>query len=188
MALAAMLEALLAVAAAGGGRVPGAGSFILDGLSKVPWALLVCLGLWAALAAGPKRRLGIALVGLLVVPTASLAARSVLEVAHSLAFASSVAANPLAIAIVRGAEYAALGALLAWFAGHEETGAHHFAVAGLLIGLVFGGVMLALTQQAGLDSLNAPGLIAWGINELGFPLGCALIVFSQLDRAPLPAS
>jgi hypothetical protein len=45
--------------------------------------------------------------------------------------------------------------------------------AGLAVGLIFGGVILALTLRTGSSQAN---LLVWGVNELVFPVGCAVVI------------
>src|SRR4029453_12575129 len=48
---------------------------------------------------------------------------------------------------------------------------------GLLTGVVFGGGFLAVVVQTAPTPLATPSLLAKGLNELLFPIGCALVVF-----------
>src|SRR4029453_4300818 len=100
---------------------------------------------------------------------------------------------------IKGAEFACLGLALHWVgrrAWHSALG--HLAV-GLLTGVIFGGLFLAVIVQTAPTPLPTPSLLARGVNELLFPVGCALVVFiaevlrTHLDPAtaedlPLTAS
>jgi len=46
-----------------------------------------------------------------------------------------------------------------------------------MVGVVFGGVFLTVVVQSAPIPLSAPALLAKGLNELLFPVGCALVVF-----------
>jgi hypothetical protein len=46
------------------------------------------------------------------------------------------------------------------------------------VGLVFGGATLALTLGAAPAPVPAPELVSQGLNELLFPVGCSLVLFS----------
>jgi hypothetical protein len=48
---------------------------------------------------------------------------------------------------------------------------------GLVTGIVFGGVFLMLVVQSAPTPLSTPSLVAKGVNELLFPVGCALVVY-----------
>jgi hypothetical protein len=94
---------------------------------------------------------------------------------------------PLLVAASRGVEYACLGLLLLWLGGKLWSNAAHHLGAGLLVGLAFGGVLLMLAAAAGTEALSAASLSAWVVNELLFPAGCALIIFSTTRPRPAPA-
>jgi hypothetical protein len=84
---------------------------------------------------------------------------------------------PLWVLAIKAAEYGCLGLALegvgrrAW---HSALG--HLAV-GLMTGVVFGGLFLAVVVQSAPTRLSTPSLLAKGVNELLFPVGCALVVF-----------
>jgi hypothetical protein len=84
---------------------------------------------------------------------------------------------PLWVLAIKAAEYACLGLALEWVgrrAWHSALG--HLAV-GLMVGVVFGGLFLAVVVQSAPTPLSTPSLLARGLNELLFPVGCALVVF-----------
>jgi hypothetical protein len=49
---------------------------------------------------------------------------------------------------------------------------------GFGIGLVFGGVTLALRSKSALQPLSTAELATQGVNEILFPIGCALVLFA----------
>ena len=51
------------------------------------------------------------------------------------------------------------------------------AAVGLATGVVFGGALLALNVQAGIVGIGA--FLTWLVNELLFPIGCALVVYQS---------
>jgi hypothetical protein len=84
---------------------------------------------------------------------------------------------PLWVLAIKAAEYGCLGLALNWVgrrAWHSALG--HLAV-GLMVGVVFGGLFLAVVVQSAPTPLATPALVARGLNELLFPVGCALVVF-----------
>jgi hypothetical protein len=180
LGLAVLLEVLQAIATAVSGAGYSAPMALRDTLLKVPWAVIVCMLLWVALRIAAGHPGTVAVIGLLAAPVASLLARAGAEIAHTL-FASAEPTGvppPLLVAASRGVEYACLGLLLLWLGGKLWSNALHHAGAGLLVGLVFGGFLLRLTAIAGAGALSAGSMTAWVANELLFPAGCALIVFS----------
>ena len=53
----------------------------------------------------------------------------------------------------------------------------HVAV-GLAAGIIFGGAIVAATYYTSPESPTTADLIVRGFNELLFPVGCALVLFS----------
>jgi hypothetical protein len=93
---------------------------------------------------------------------------------------------PLWVLAIKAAEYACLGLALGWV-GRRAWGSAlgHLAV-GLMTGVVFGGVFLAVVVQSAPGPLSTPALLAKGVNELLFPVGCALVVFiAEVLRTPV---
>ncbi len=182
LALAAVLEAVQVLATILTGGPYGAGPGLRDLILKLPWALLVCMGLWLGIVVGRGRPAVTGLVGLIVAPLASLGARATAEAAHGLTFAANVAEapSPLAVAGLKGLEYACLGLAVTWLRERRWAHAPHHAAAGLCAGLVFGGGFLALT--AAIQPLTPVVLVGWLVNELLFPVGCALILFRVEGR------
>jgi hypothetical protein len=182
VALAMALEVvqLLATMAVGGHF--GLRVRVEDMLLKLPWALAVCIGLWAGSAAGRGRPFITGLVGLIVAPLASLGARATAEFAHTLTFAAGAPAapSPLLVAGLKGVEYACLGMAVAWLRERRWARASHHAAAGLCVGLGFGGGILLLT--AAIEPLTPVVMVGWLVNELLFPVGCALILFRVEGR------
>jgi hypothetical protein len=84
---------------------------------------------------------------------------------------------PLWVLAIKAVEYGCLGLALEWV-GRRAWGSvlGHLAV-GLLTGVVFGGVLLSVVVQSTPIPLSTPSLLARGVNELLFPVGCALVVF-----------
>ena len=96
---------------------------------------------------------------------------------------------PVWVLAIKAVEYGALGLALAWV-GRRAWGSAlgHLAV-GLTVGVVFGGVFLTVMVQSASTPLPTPSLLARGVNELLFPVGCALVVFiAEVLRAHLDPS
>ena len=183
LALVTALEILHVLAAAASGGLEGAGPFLVDLAQKVPWGVGVCTGIWLGLQLGHGNLLVAAAAGLIAAPIAAMLLRAVAEGAHALAFIEAPAGPALlSVAAVKGVEYACLGLLLAWLGRRPWARAPHYAAAGLTVAIPFGLALLALSEGAASAALDASGLLAWAVDELLFPVGCALIVFTA-DRA-----
>jgi hypothetical protein len=46
------------------------------------------------------------------------------------------------------------------------------------MGIVFGAATVGLKSEAGPDPLHTAELVAQGVNEILFPVGCALVLFT----------
>jgi predicted phage tail protein len=78
--------------------------------------------------------------------------------------------------LIKGIEYGCLGLTIAWVSRRSWGGAGAHAAAGLAVGILFGGAILVL--QYGSGSTSVAELFPGAINELLFPVGCSLVLFS----------
>jgi hypothetical protein len=127
------------------------------------------------------------LLGLLTAPLAFEVSR-VLHKGTVEALALSGGAGTLGtatflLAVVKGVEYGCLGLLVGWVGGRAWGGAAAHVAAGLAVGTVFGGLILGLTFLPNPDAFSAADLLSRGINELLFPVGCSLVLFSARSLA-----
>ena len=117
--------------------------------------------------------------GLLAAPLA-LTAANILQkgIAEALG-ATGVTSGPTPVwlLLLKAAEYAFLGAALGWIGRRAWAGASAHAAVGLVAGVIFGAAILVLTVQGAPKPLPAGGLVTKGVNELLFPIGCAMVVF-----------
>jgi hypothetical protein len=186
-----VLEGLLGMVAVTTGTPAGPGPFLVDQVEKVPWAVCVCTGIWLGLRLGGGHPLWGGLAGLIAAPIGSLLLRAVAEGFHALALTGAPSGpSPLAVAAIKGVEYACLGALLVWLGRRTWATIYHYAGAGLVVAVPFGGALLALSASANPVPLDRTAVLAWAVNELLFPIGCALILFAaagvEAHRAPAP--
>jgi hypothetical protein len=175
------LEAVLILLAVGMGTLPSLRPILADTVQKVSWSFLVCVGLVIGTGAA-REGVGMGLMGLLAAPFGFYAARALHKAAQSALDVTAGAAgggpSPLTIALIKGVEYAFLGAMLGWYCvGKRETLRMH-AWMGLLTGAIFGGIVLRLSIASADPPLSAPAIVARAVNEMLFPLGCALVVFA----------
>jgi hypothetical protein len=179
IALGLLLQVALLLVAAGFGSVAGPGGLLAETLKTVSWSLLVCVGVALGRVVAKDRVPLEGVTGLLAAPLALTAANAVQKGVAEAVDAAGVPAGPapLWVLAIKAAEYGCLGLALAW-AGRRAWGSalEHLAV-GLLVGVVFGGAFLTVVVQSAPSPLSAPSLLARGVNELLFPVGCALVVF-----------
>jgi hypothetical protein len=190
VALGLAMEALLLLLASGFGEVLGLKSLVADLVRNVTWAAFVCVGLAVGTTLSKIRVPAMGFFGFLAAPLAFEVSRSVhkgtLE-ALDLSGAEATAASPVLLALIKGVEYGCLGLLIGWIGGRAWGGVLAHALAGLAVGIVFGGAILALTLGAAPGPVPVADLVSRGLNELLFPVGCALVLFSAGalgDRMP----
>jgi hypothetical protein len=177
--LGVLLQLAVLLVAAGFGNDISPRPALAETFKTVSWSLLVCVGVALGRVAAKGRLPLEGITGLLAAPLALTAANAVQRGVAEAVNAAGVSAGPapLWVLAIKAAEYGALGLALEWVgrrAWHSAFG--HLAV-GLLVGVVFGGVFLAVVVQAAPTPLPTPSLLAKGVNELLFPVGCALVVF-----------
>jgi hypothetical protein len=171
-----VIEALLLTVALYFGSLGDGKRFIADVVQKVSWSVLICVGLAFAGAASKGNPPTLGLTGLLAAPVAAVVARTLhkwMGQSIGLAMADPVGAAFFLIPTIRGLEYALLGAALAWLGRRPWGGALAHAALGLGVGVVFGGMVLAVNTPT-----SAAGLLSSAINEAVAPLGCALTLFA----------
>ena len=171
-----VMEVLLLIAALLFGARPGVRAVLAETVQKVAWSTIVCLGLGIGTSAAKNTPPIAGVFGLVAGPVGFVVARALHQgVAQALGVALGGVAHPSAavLAVLKGIQYGGLGHGLAWvgkrFGG--SVGAH--VGTGLLIGLVFGGLTLLL-----MSPLPLPALVVRGLNEVLFPVGCSLVVYS----------
>jgi hypothetical protein len=149
--------------------------------SRVSWALIVCLALGFALAAARWRATAMTLAGLIAAPVGFQVARGVrrgmVGFLHLLDLGGQP--SPIALGIIKGVEYACLGLALAVLTRRSLRGVT-FALVGLIVGGIFGLITLAVTVAAA--PLTVASLLTWAVNEIVFPIGCALVVWFAASR------
>ena len=174
-----LLQLAVLLVAVGFGTAPSPGPLLAETLKTVSWSLLVCVGVALGRVAAKGRMPLEGVTGLLAAPVALTAANTVQKGVAEAVNAAGVPAGPapLWVLAIKAAEYACLGLALNWV-GRRAWGSAlgHLAV-GLMVGVVFGGMFLTVVVQSAPTPLATPALLAKGLNELLFPVGCALVVF-----------
>lgn len=170
---------LLAISVYGGS---GTGTFVADLVKSVSWSVFVCAGLAIGTAIANARVPLMGVLGLLAAPLAFEISRVLHKgTVEALALSGGADAPGTAtflLAAVKGVEYGCLGLLVGWVGGRAWGGAAAHVAAGLAVGTVFGGLILGLTFLPNPGAFSAADLLSRGINELLFPVGCSLVLFS----------
>jgi hypothetical protein len=174
-----VLQLTMLLVAAGLGAATSSQTLLAETFKTVSWSLLVCVGVALGRVAAKGRVPLEGVTGLLAAPLALTAANAVQKGVAEAVNAAGVPAGPAPVWVlaIKAAEYGCLGLALEWV-GRRAWGSAlgHLAV-GLMTGVVFGGVFLTVVAQSAPTSLPTPSLLAKGLNELLFPVGCALVVF-----------
>ena len=119
--------------------------------------------------------------GLLAAPLAFSVARGMHKGAmEALSVATDAAGgpSPFLIASIKGLEYGLLGFALSAVQKQSWGGALACTVVGLAAGVLFGGAILFFSIEAAAGPIPHSALIARAVNEILFPVGCALVIFS----------
>ena len=174
------MEVLLLVLGGAVGDVLGVGPIVADFVRNITWSVFVCVGLAVGTAVAKARVPLMGFLGLFSAPLAFEASRvfhkGTLE-ALAVSVPGGEAVSPVLIAVVKGIEYGCLGLGVGWVSQRPWGGAAAHVAVGLLVGLVFGSVEIALASTVA-PLPPVPDLLVEGINEVLFPVGCALILFS----------
>lgn len=144
----------------------------------VSWSVLVCTGIALGRAASKVRMPLMGVTGLLAAPVALNVANMLQRAIHEALDVANISPGvvPLWLMLIKAAEYGFLGAALGWIGGRAWAGALEHVGIGLITALFFGGVTLFLKVQAAAKPPRE--FVGQGINELLFPVGCALVVYA----------
>jgi hypothetical protein len=176
------MEAVLLLVTAGFGVFPGLKPVAAALVTQVSWSTFVCVGLALGTAVSKARAPLMGLLGLFAAPLALGVSRSLhqgavkaLEIAGS---ASLFTPSLLVLALLKAVEYGCLGASVGWIGKRPWGGLMAHAVTGLIVGIVFGGAIVAFTYLYAPEPLSTADLISRGVNEILFPVGCSVVLFS----------
>lgn len=167
------------------GGWPPSARIVLDLIQGVTWSFFVCAGVGLGTTIAKSKAYIGGLISLVAAPAAMGIAKGAQKLVGGLI---KVADAPTIISlttlgIVRAVEYGVLGWALAWLVARSEHRWHRFVGVGSAIGIVFGGgVTLATAHFApasGIE-LKPQQIVAMGLNEVLFPIGCSLVVFIAL--------
>ncbi len=177
-----MIEVLLLVLGGALGEVLGVRPLVADLVRSISWSVFVCVGLAVGTAVAKARVPLMGSMGLLSAPLAFEASRvmhkGTLEALAATGEITSGGSSILLVAFVKGLEYGCLGLAIGWVGTRPWGGAAAHAAIGLAIGLVFGGSILGIALVSAPEPLATADLVSRGVNEVLFPVGCSLVLFS----------
>jgi hypothetical protein len=177
-----MIEVLLLLLGGALGKALGLGPIVADLVRNVTWSVFVCAGLAVGTAVVKARVPLMGLLGLLSAPLAFEASRvmhkGTLEALAASGEIASGGAPILLVAVVKGLEYGCLGLAIGWVGGRPWGGAAAHVAVGLAIGLTFGSTILGIALVSAPEPLATADLVSRGVNEILFPVGCSLVLYS----------
>jgi Family of unknown function (DUF5317) len=174
-----LLQLALLLAAAGLGIFAGLRPLVAETARNVGWSVLVCTGVAVGRVAAKGRPPLMGIAGLLAAPLALTIANTIQKgVAAALSLPEAAGRGSLWVLVLKAAEYGCLAASLGWIGRRTWAGAPAYGAAGLLAGLVFGGAILTVVAQSAPTPLSTAALMVKGVNELVFPVGCALVIYT----------
>ena len=184
------IEIVLLAVAAGFGALKGVAPIVADLTQKVSWSVFVCVGVAFGTALAKGRSAIAGWIGFVSGPAAFQGAR----VAHkAVSQALSLppgggGPSPLLLALLKGVEYGALGALLAWVGKSRRKATSDYLFAGLLTGVLGGGGIAILILARTPAPIPAVAVVSRFANEVLHPLGCALVVYAaeNLGKSKAP--
>jgi hypothetical protein len=174
-----VMELLLLVLGGAVGDALGLKPFVADLVRNVTWSVFVCAGLAVGTAVVKARAPLMGFLGLVSGPLAFEASRVVHKgTLEALAITGGGGnLSPVLVAGIKGIEYGCLGLGVGWVSQRRWGGAAAHVAVGLLVGLTFGSVELALVAGA-TPPPPTSDLFVDGVNEVLFPVGCSLVLFS----------
>lgn len=176
------IQVLLLIVATVSGHLPSLRPLFANLVQTISWSVIVCVGI-AIGATISKSRLDLTgLAGLLSAPIAFNVARSLqkgVSTALGLASGGTGGSSPLVLGLIKAVEYGVLALIISWIAGHTRGSARAHALAGACVGIFFGGTALTYVYMSSVHGLSKADLLSRGINEVLFPVGCSLVLFTS---------
>ena len=174
------MELLVVGLAAGMGQLPGLAPMAADLVQKVSWSGLVCVGIAVGTAVSNVQPVAMGIWGALTAPLAFAIARGLHKAAIQALGAGLPAGNiPVAaIAAVKGIEYGTLSLVVGYLTRRPRRGARAYFAVGLAIGVAFGAATLGVMAATSSSPIGIGMLVVRAANELLFPAGCAVVLYT----------
>lgn len=182
IALGLLVELLLVLLALGTNEAGRPQPFLADLGQKISWAFIVCMGIAFGVTASKARVAKAGLLGLISAPLGFTIARALhkaLKEALGVAGPAMAGASPFLIGGLKGLQYALFGMVLAWIGKKSWGGLGAHVGTGAAFGVVFGTLIMVVTELAAGKQTPPVDFIARGINELIFPVGCAVVLYAS---------
>ncbi len=186
IALGVVLEIVfLLVNLFGKGSLPPASVAAADAAQKVSWSLMVCaaLAIGTATAKVLREAMG-GIAGIVAAPLAFVLAKSIHKAVGSALDAPAdpvmeSVPSPMILALIKGLEFATLGAIAGWYTKQEWADMRVYVLTGLATALIFGGVFVGYNIYATSPALPIVKVVAMSLNELLYPIGCSLALYAS---------
>lgn len=164
------------------GKLAGLAQFLTDLSGKVTWSSIVCSGVALGTAAAKANRAWAGLAGALAAPAAFVAAKAVQK---GVGAAGGLPPQPDAsiglqatVILLKAAQYGALGLGVMWVARRAWGGLGAHLGVGFVAGAIFGLTIVGITYANTSPAMPMPRVAAQTVNELVFPIGCALVLYA----------
>jgi hypothetical protein len=146
--------------------------------SGVTWSLLVCGGVALGTAAASPSPAIMGGLGFLFAPLGFAVAKGIQRGIQTMLDVppTEITGVTWTIGVIKAVEFAVLGAIVAVLLRGGKARAMAFVALGALLGILFGGMIITVMATQANDP--TPALVGAGVNELFFPVACALILYS----------
>ncbi len=172
------VETALLVVSMSMGKDAAVPAILAETANKVSWSFFVCVGVALGMGSLRVRPAAMGILGLISAPIAFAIAKALHKsVAQALGAAGAPPSvpGPVEMAVLRAVEYGLLGGLLGWISRQVWSGFKVHAGLGLLIGLFAAAFVTMRSVSAGASGV---ALVIKGLNEVLFPLGCAIVLYA----------
>ncbi len=185
-----VMEVLVLGVGAAFGTNPEVKRILADSAQKVSWSVIVCGGLAIGTAAARVSAGVMGVLGAISGPVGFISAKAVHKgLATAMGLTPPGGPSAVTLAVVKGAEYALLGIMLATILRRLGLNLKGYIAAGVVVGVVFGSVTLWLMVSAANENgkpLSTGELTVRAVNEIAFPVGCSMVLYALSRLASVP--
>jgi len=165
-----LLMEIIALAAHGSSTA----TLVRDTVGKIAWSSIVCFGVAVGATSSAKlRATSMAVAGFLSAPAGFAVARIVQKaLSQAMGSTSGSTRDVVLLALLKGLEYGGFGLVTGWLSSEGMSRAYHYAIAGAMTGIYFGGLITVVSAAGGTVKV-----FPLALNEMLFPIGCAMVLF-----------